>query len=116
MAERATERTTDCPGCAGARHLQEPPKRGEQRRPQPGAAVADASGAGWRPATRRGRRVALFCGVVALLVGGGLPTGSVMLGTAADDNPVVQSTISAGGDHTCGVRTDGTLACLGGQR
>ena len=36
-----------------------------------------------------------------------------MLATVAHDSPVVQSTISAGSAHTCGVRTDGTLACWG---
>src|SRR3990172_7697131 len=31
----------------------------------------------------------------------------------SDDPSVVGSTVSAGGYHTCGVRTDGTLACWG---
>src|SRR3990172_4389445 len=31
----------------------------------------------------------------------------------SDDPSVVGSTVSAGNGHTCGVRTDGTLACWG---
>src|SRR5262245_27776175 len=64
---------------------------------------------------------ALFCCVVALVVSGvgavaegaALPAGGAMLATMADGSPVVQCTISAGGFHTCGVKTDGTLACWG---
>ena len=49
--------------------------------------------------------MALFCCIVGLLVG--------ELGALAAASPVVPSTISAGSAHTCGVRTDGTLACWG---
>ena len=65
----------------------------------------------WRAASGRVARrravvggVALCC-VVALLVGGA--------GAVAYASPVGWSTVSAGGLHTCGVRTDGTLACWG---
>src|SRR5262245_30938895 len=52
--------------------------------------------------------------LVALLWGAGaLPTASAALATVAEESPVVQSTISAGGAYSCGVRTDGTLACWG---
>src|SRR5262245_65112750 len=86
--------------------------------------AAGRSGAGKRsgegPRSAAGV-AALFCCVVALLVGGmgagaegaALSLGGAMLATVADDSPVVQSTISAGLGHTCGLKTDGTLACWG---
>jgi hypothetical protein len=49
--------------------------------------------------------VAALCCMMVLLVGG--------TGARADASPVAWSTVSAAETHTCGVRTDGTLACWG---
>jgi hypothetical protein len=52
-------------------------------------------------------------GVLAVAERAVFGAGARMLAAATDDMPVVWSTISAGNQYTCGVQTDGTLACWG---
>ena len=81
--------------------------------------MADGASGSTRAGQREGRRALLGC-LVALLWGGGgvvevgvSPAEGSMLATLAEESTVVQTTISAGFEHSCGVRTDGTLACWG---
>ena len=84
--------------------------------PQPCASEAETHGTGRRAPARPGRRLALLCGVVVLVVGGVRAVAES--GALSAESPVVRSTISAGGGegfgHSCGVRTtDGTVVCWG---
>jgi hypothetical protein len=55
----------------------------------------------------------LATGALAMAEGVVLGAGARMFAAATDNTPEVGSTISAGTSHTCGVKTDGTLACWG---
>ena len=95
MASRASERMTDGQVFDGERDMDEPRGRWDRWMSllvEPGAdATGPARGAllpHCRAADRRGGSRG---------GGGALPAGNAMLATVADDSPVVQSTISAGG-------------------
>ena len=116
MGHCATRRTTRFPRCASERHGQEPPERRMLDIPQPSASEAETHGTGRRAAARPGRRLALLCGVVVLVVGGVRAVAES--GALSAESPVVRSTISAGGGegfgHSCGVRTRRHRGLLGG--
>ncbi len=55
----------------------------------------------------------IMTGVLAVIVCAGAPPAVQPAQAGTDENPIVPETISAGEDHTCGIKSDGTLACWG---
>jgi hypothetical protein len=62
-------------------------------------------------------KIILMAQMLAGLVLAGAPALSVpeapTVAAATDETWIIPETVSAGGGHTCGIKSDGTLACWG---